>query len=81
MEKIHIKTFDELVKYCERSEVTFKEMNDILTQSINCFFIHDHTKENAINRLKKFWAKWQYTKERPFFIDVDLSIIEDVEDL
>jgi hypothetical protein len=34
-------------------------------------FVDEHPKERAIQLLIDFWDKWQHTKEKPIFIDVD----------
>ena len=74
MEQTRIKTFDELVKYFERPEITFKEINQILPQALHCFFINDYTKEDAIKHIKTYWAKWQHSECRAIFLDPDFEL-------
>lgn len=74
MEQTRIKTFDELIMYFERPEVTFKEMNEILTQAIGSFFINDYTKEDAIEHLKVHWQKKQEPNCRAIFLDPDFAL-------
>jgi hypothetical protein len=36
---------------------------------LKCLFIEEHTKEEAIQLLIAFWAKWGDVKEKPLFIE------------
>jgi hypothetical protein len=66
--KFRINTFEEMIHYFKQPEVEFGDIEEITRESLKCIFIEEHTKEEAIQLLIAFWAKWGHTKEKPLFI-------------
>lgn len=69
--QIQIQTFDELIEFLKTNELTPKETNHIVGQSLKCFFIHNRPKDEMIEALIIYWNKWKHVKERPIFIDFE----------
>ncbi len=65
-----IHNFNELIKYFNRPEIEFKHIQEICTSGLSIIFVHDHTKERAIELLIEYWSKWGQVREKPIFIDV-----------
>jgi hypothetical protein len=66
-----INNFNELIHYFSRPEVEYKHIQEICCKAMCIIFVDEHPKERAIQLLIDFWDKWQHTKEKPIFIDVD----------
>jgi sulfatase maturation enzyme AslB (radical SAM superfamily) len=73
--KFRINTFEEMITYFKRPEVEFSHIEEITRESLKCIFIEEHTKEEAIQLLIAFWAKWGAVEEKPIFIErLDLDV-------
>jgi hypothetical protein len=66
--KFRISTFEELIYYFKQPEVEFSDIDKITREALKVYFIEKHPKEEAIQLLIDFWAKWGHTKEKPLFI-------------
>lgn len=67
--KFRISTFEELIHYFKQPEVEFSNIDKITREALKVYFIEKHPKEEAIQLLIAFWAKWGHTKEKPLFIE------------
>lgn len=72
-----VKNFDELITYIRESDLSQKQINELLNHTLHSFYLKDfNSKDDLIESLIIFWEKWKDIKERPIFIDADLDIIE-----
>jgi predicted protein tyrosine phosphatase len=67
--KTKINSFKELIAYFKRPEVEFSDIQQITSDALKAYFVDQHPKEEAIQLLIDFWAKWEHTKEKPLFIE------------
>jgi len=73
--KTKINSFEELIAYFKRPEVEFSEIDRVTREALKIHFIEKHPKEEAIQLLVDFWAKWGATEEKPIFIErLDLDV-------
>lgn len=72
-----VNNFDELITFIRESNLSQKQINELLNHTIHSFYLKDfNSKEELIESLTKFLEKWKNIKERPIFIDVELDVIE-----
>jgi hypothetical protein len=73
--KTKINTFEEMIAYFKQPEVEFSEIDRVTREALKIHFIDKHPKEEAIQLLVDFWAKWGDKPEKPIFIErVDLDV-------
>ena len=73
--KFRISTFEELIHNFRQPEVEFSDIDKITREALKVYFIEKHPKEEAIQLLINFWAKWGDKPETPIFIKrVDLDV-------
>jgi sulfatase maturation enzyme AslB (radical SAM superfamily) len=69
MERTHqINGIEELISYFKEPHLSFAQIEQITNQGLNLIFVEEHTKEQAIELLIKFWNKWKDHNEKPLFI-------------
>jgi hypothetical protein len=74
--KKKINNFEELINYFKQPEVEFSDIDKITREALKVHFIEKHPKEEAIQLLVDFWAKWGAVEEKPIFIErLDLDVI------
>jgi hypothetical protein len=69
--EIRIDTFDDLIQFLKANDLTPSEVNEIVNRALKCFVIGDRSKDEMIESLIVYWAKWKHTDCRPIFIDYD----------
>jgi hypothetical protein len=67
--KTKINSFNELIAYFKQPEVEFSDIQQIASNALKVYFVDQHPKEEAIQLLIDFWAKWGDVKEKPLFIE------------
>lgn len=80
MESIQLNTFDELIEFLKANELTPKEVDEIIQLQFKAFYIQELTKDEIIEGLVDWWAKWKDAKERPPFLGYKNYLNLDVED-
>jgi len=64
-----------MIAYFKQPEVEFSEIDRVTREALKIHFIDKHPKEEAIQLLVDFWAKWGDKPEKPIFIErVDLDV-------
>ena len=73
-----INSFNDLIKYFERPEVTVQDIERITHEGLKVIFIDKYTKEEAIQELKAFWKKYNKPNcDMPLFIMKGSLDVED----
>ena len=67
--EVRIDTFEDLIEFLKTNDLTSEQTNDIIRQSLKCFFIDNRPKDEMIEALIIHWNKWKHAKEKPPFID------------
>ena len=78
---IEIKTFDEMIEFIKKHQLTIEQINELVSNCIGCFIVSDqYSKTEIIDKLNDFWSthKHKPPSERPIFIDPDPLYKEDV---
>ena len=71
---IQINNFDELIDFIENHDLTHKQISELVNVTLKTILINDYeTKTEIVDALKNFWKQYGHTKERPVFIDLDIS--------
>ena len=78
MESTQLNTFEELIEFLKANDLTPKEVNEIIQLQFKAFYIQELTKDEMIEGLVDWWAKWKHAKERPPFIGYKDSLNIDV---
>ena len=59
-----------LIEFVASNELTFKDLNNILSKTIYSLFINDYSTNERVRLLKEFFSLYGYKLEnRPLFID------------
>lgn len=77
MEKyIELKTFDGLVKFMKRPDVTIEQVVEIIYQGFKIIVFAENfkSKDEIIETFCEVYEKYKNTKEKPIFMGVDISV-------
>ncbi len=67
-----ITSFQELITYFERPEVTVKEIDQICREAKIVWFVGTYSKPKTLQLLREFWAKYSSAECRPILLyDLD----------
>jgi len=80
MESIQLNTFEELIEFLRGNDLTPEQVNEIIQLQFKAFYFQSLTKDEMIDGLIDWWAKWKHTNERPPFIGYKKYWNLDVED-
>ena len=68
MESIQLNTFDELIEFLKANDLTPEQVDEIIQSQFKAFYFQKLTKDEIIEGLIDWWAKWKDANERPPFI-------------
>lgn len=75
--EFEIRTFEDLLQFLEGNELTERQTNEVLTQTIKSLYTGDTAnKKEMIKALREFWQKWSDQPERPLFIDLNIPEVD-----
>lgn len=67
-----IETYNQLIKYISDNQLKPVQAIKLIEKCLLVFFTKDYEAiEELIKDLNRFWYKWQYITEKPFFIDAE----------
>lgn len=68
---LKINTFDQFIDFIENSNLTEKQIIQLIQETLFVFFLNDYKKTELIELLKDYWSKYGHLKQRPLFIGVE----------
>jgi hypothetical protein len=75
--EITINSISSLCSYIKEYKPDLSHLNEILWHiGICAIIIEEAEPETYCHLITKYWTKWHHTKERPIFIDTDVSTTE-----
>ena len=80
MESIQLNTFEELIEFLKANDLTPEQVDEIIQSQFKAFYFQKLTKDEIIEGLIDWWAKWKDANERPPFIGYRKYWNLDVED-
>ena len=74
-----ISNLNELIDFIESNDLTIEQMSNLIRLALGVLVVTSTTKKEVLHHLKIFQEKYgnKPKTERPFLLDVDISLKED----